>query len=192
VSRLEPKDSGILATLDPSEAAVLAQVIGEIFQFVAPAPKQAGGAEWANDLGLSGLGEPQAAENSATAEPPDPITARLFPAAYKEDDEAAGDFRRFTEDELRAGKAAHADRLLKSLPEGGGSVLLDDDDSAAWLGALNDARLALGTALEVTEDYHYELVALEPSDERAQRLYVYVWLNELQGSLLDALMAEDI
>jgi hypothetical protein len=190
VDKLNPNDSGIAVTLDPMEVAVLAQVIGEIFEFVAPAREQPDGAEWARELGLTGLGEP-AADAPEHAEPPDPITARLFPAAYQEDDEAASEFRRFTEDELRAGKAVHAQRLLKSLPEGGGTAALDDDDCAAWLGALNDARLALGTSLEVTQDYNYELVALEASEPRAQRMFVYVWLNELQGSLLDALMTGD-
>src|ERR1043166_9505965 len=40
-----------------------------------------------------------------TIEPDDPVLARLFPSAYRDDDEAAGEFRRFTEGTLRDGKA---------------------------------------------------------------------------------------
>ena len=40
-----------------------------------------------------------------TTEPDDPVLARLFPTAYPDDEEAAGDFRRFTESTLRDGKA---------------------------------------------------------------------------------------
>ena len=38
-----------------------------------------------------------------TSEPEDPVLARLFPSAYRDDDEAASEFRRFTEGSLRDG-----------------------------------------------------------------------------------------
>jgi len=43
-----------------------------------------------------------------TSAPEDPVLARLFPTAYPDDEEAAGDFRRFTESALRDGKAGDA------------------------------------------------------------------------------------
>ena len=43
-----------------------------------------------------------------TSEPDDPVLARLFPTAYPDDDEAAGEFRRFTEGSLREAKTAGA------------------------------------------------------------------------------------
>ncbi len=186
MSRFRRGKAGVTLSLDPVEAAVLAQVINEVFELVGPLPQQDDDAAWAREFGLSGLGD-----SSADPEPPnDPIRARLFPDAYRDDDEAARDFRRFTESELRSAKAAHAQTLLRTIPEGGGSVVLDEDASAAWLGALNDARLALGTALDVDENTTYELATLEASEPRAQRLYVYVWLGELQDSLLSALSGE--
>src|SRR4051812_4636322 len=36
------------------------------------------------------------------------VLARLFPPAYREDEEAAGEFRRYTETQLRSGKADSA------------------------------------------------------------------------------------
>jgi hypothetical protein len=189
------KHSGVRLTLDPIEVAVLAQVIGEVVDVIGPPPVRNEGAQWARELGLAGLGEfggsgdaGGAAEDAPA--PIDPVTARLFPDAYRDDDEAARDFRRFTGEELRAKKSANAQLLLGSLPEGGGSITLDDDASSAWLGALNDARLALGTALDVNENTHEELSTLEAGEPRAQRLLVYLWLGELLESLLYAIGGE--
>jgi hypothetical protein len=183
VGSFRRQPAGVTLSLDPIEVSVLAQVIGEVAKFIGPAPTPSEGAQWARDLGLEGLGP--AAETVGL--PEDPVTARLFPDAYRDDDEAASDFRRFTGEQLRAAKAAHAQSLLDSLPEGGGTITLDDDGCAGWLGALNDARLALGTSLEVNENTHYEMAALEADEPRAQRLLVYLWLGELQESLLFAM-----
>jgi hypothetical protein len=38
----------------------------------------------------------------------DPVAARLFPAGYREDDEAAAEFRRYTFDDLRSQKSENA------------------------------------------------------------------------------------
>jgi Domain of unknown function (DUF2017) len=174
---------GIAVLLDPVEAAVLAQVMNEMSELIGPGPATTDGEAWARELGLAGVGEPEA----GPTRPDDPIRARLFPDAYSGDAAAADDFRRFTEADLRAAKLANATALLDSLTEGGGSLVLDDEASAAWLGALNDARLALGTALDVDENTFDELVTLQFEEARAQRLGVYIWLGELQDSLLSAL-----
>jgi hypothetical protein len=178
--------AGITVLLGPVERAVLAQVIGEMTALVAPDPEGSGGEAWARALGLGSLGS----EGPGPVAPDDPIRARLFPDAYRDDPGAADDFRRFTEDDLRAGKHANAQALLDALPEGGGPIVLDADGSAAWLGALNDARLALGTALDVDENTYDELIGLEVDEPRAQRLRVYLWLGELQDSLLQALTGD--
>ena len=51
--------------------------------------------------------------------PEDPVLARLFPTAYPDDDEAASDFRRFTESGLRDGKAAASGLLIDTLEDAG-------------------------------------------------------------------------
>jgi hypothetical protein len=185
VGGFKRKESGVSLALDPIEVAVLGQVIGEVVDVIGPPPVRTPGAQWARELGLEGLGETEGAPV-----PDDPVTARLFPDAYRDDDEAARDFRRFTGEELRAEKSANAQLLLGSLPEGGGSITLDEDACSAWLGALNDARLALGTSLDVNENTNYELTSLEASEPRAQRLMVYLWLGELLESLLFAISGE--
>ena len=54
-----------------------------------------------------------------TTEPDDPVLARLFPTAYPHDEEAAGEFRRFTEGGLRDGKAAASGLLIDTLEDAG-------------------------------------------------------------------------
>ena len=44
-----------------------------------------------------------------TTAPEDPVLARLFPTAYVEDEEAAAEFRRFTEGTLREGIRCQSD-----------------------------------------------------------------------------------
>ena len=58
----------------------------------------------------------QVGETGPATRPDDPVLARLLPDAYADDAEAAGDFRRFTEQELRNGKAAAARTVLATLP----------------------------------------------------------------------------
>ena len=52
-------------------------------------------------------------------EPEDPVLARLFPTAYADDEEAAAEFRRFTEGTLRDGKAAAPSTIIDALEEAG-------------------------------------------------------------------------
>jgi hypothetical protein len=114
--------------------------------------------------------------------PDDPVLSRLLPDAYHDDPAAAGDFRRYTDADLRAGKRANAEAVLQSLPEGGGRIDLDRDQVDQWLSALNDMRLALGTALGVTEETDPD--DYDEDDAAVSALHVYGWLGYLQESLL--------
>ena len=122
-----------------------------------------------------------------TSPPEDPVLARLLPDAYRDDPEAAGEFRRYTEQGLRSGKVAAAQTVLDTLPAGGGHVRLGPEDAQAWLRALNDVRLAIGTVLGITEDYEDEMAAASWADPRSAYLEVYHWLGYLQDSLVRAL-----
>jgi hypothetical protein len=130
-----------------------------------------------------------------TTEPEDPVLARLFPSAYRDDGESAAEFRRFTEGGLRDGKARAAATIIDTLEEAGlpddpGSdeltidVELDPQTAEVWMRALTDLRLALGTRLEVEEgdeDYWY---SLPDDDPRGQAHHIYEWLGYLQETLV--------
>jgi Domain of unknown function (DUF2017) len=122
-----------------------------------------------------------------TSPPEDPVLARLLPDAYRDDPEAAGEFRRYTEQGLRSGKVAAAQTVLDTLPAGGGHVRLGREDAQAWLRSLNDVRLAIGTVLGITEDYEDEMEAASWADPRSAYLEVYHWLGYVQDSLVRAL-----
>jgi Domain of unknown function (DUF2017) len=122
-----------------------------------------------------------------TSPPEDPVLARLLPDAYRDSPEAAGEFRRYTEQGLRSGKVAAAQTVLATLPAKGGQVRLGPEDAQAWLRAINDVRLATGTLLGITEDYEDELEQASWADPRSAYLEVYHWLGYIQDSLVRAL-----
>lgn len=124
----------------------------------------------------------------AAERPHDPALARLFPDAYLDDLDAAAEFRRFTERSLRDTKLSHARTALDTLRRSGEKVTLSADEAGAWLGALNDVRLALGTRLGVTEEGLEELASLPDDDPRAATYHVYDWLTYLQETLVRAVM----
>ena len=104
---------------------------------------------------------------------PSPTRRGCWPGAarlqHRDTDLAAG-LRSLHEPALIEAKDSAASVVLDTLPESGGKVELTPDQADAWLTALNDVRLALGTALDVSEDMPEEL----PSDDpRAAHIGVY-------------------
>lgn len=131
-------------------------------------------------------------------EPDDPVLLRLFPTAYPQDEEAAADFRRYTEGELRDRKAAAAGAIIDSLEEAGlppqldeeGLVIdveLDEPTAEVWLRSFTDVRLALATRLGVEEGDEDYWEALPDEDPRSQAHDIYDWVGYLQDTLVDAL-----
>jgi hypothetical protein len=122
-----------------------------------------------------------------TRAPLDPALARLLPDAYRDDPDASGEFRRYTEQSLRSAKQETARTVLDTLPADGGPVKLSHDQAQAWLRTLNDVRLTLGVRLGVTEEFEDEWRQLDPLDPRATAFEVYAWLGDVQESLVQAL-----
>ena len=122
--------------------------------------------------------------------PEDEVLLRLLPNAYA-DQVDASEFRRYTESTLRQKKQAHAMAMRMHIKTAvDGVVELDHDSANAWLGAMNDVRLALGVRLKVEENTHQDLELLAPDDPMRGVYAVYSWLGWLQESLIDALMDE--
>ena len=133
-----------------------------------------------------------------TTEPDDPVLARLFPTAYPDDEEAAAEFRRFTEGALRDNKAARAAAIIDDLEEAGlppeltrdGMMIdveLDQAGAETWLRSFTDLRLALATRLEVEADDDERWAALSDDDPRSQAHDIYQWVGYLQETLVEAL-----
>jgi hypothetical protein len=133
-----------------------------------------------------------------TTAPEDPVLARLFPTAYAGDEEAAAEFRRFTEGTLRDGKAAGAATVIDTLEDAGLpaelgqerlviDVELDPPTAQVWVKTFTDLRLALATRLEVEEDDEDYWRALPDDDPRKQAHDIYEWIGALQETLVDAL-----
>ena len=123
----------------------------------------------------------------------DPVVDRLFPDIYPEKPEDSAEFRLYTEGELKTGKIDQAGAILAALPDDGpGEVRLDDEAAEAWLRAINDARLAMGTRLDIRGDTDLgdeldDAVLHDPASSRVFQLSVYAYLGYLQESLLNAL-----
>ncbi|MFF0749045.1 DUF2017 domain-containing protein [Streptomyces sp. NPDC004267] len=185
---------GAAVALDEVEVSILRSLAVQLLELIGPGDEPVAGEDPLAALFAEGPSEP----------PSDPALRRLFPDAYGDDTDelrqAAADFRRFTENDLRARKRGDALAMVRSLDslssdsaaagEGGGGILkLTPDESRAWLGTLNDLRLTIATRLEVTEDDESEqLYRLPDEDPRKPMVMAYLWLGGLQETLVETLM----
>jgi Domain of unknown function (DUF2017) len=115
--------------------------------------------------------------------PEDPSLERLFPPAY-DDAESEAEYRQLMRDELLDGRR----RALEVVEETVEHDRLSPEQAQAWLTALNDLRLVLGTRLGVRDDELFE--RLDPNDPRAPALGLYAYLSWLQEQLVEALGAD--
>ena len=121
----------------------------------------------------------------------DPVNRRLFPPAYLEPDDAERDaeYRRLMHDDLVQAKLANVEVVTDTLARGSPSsrrwtVDLTEEEATAWLGVLNDLRLALGVRLEITEDFDGQV---DDADPRAPAMHLLAYLGWLEEHLLEAL-----
>jgi len=179
------RGGGARAALAPAEASLLRSLVGQVITLIAPdgppAPKEQdepdGLPAWDDLVNL----------DRELSTPDDPVLARLLPDGYRDDPEAAGEFRKYTESGLRSAKQQAAQEMLDTLPEAGGKVQLTHDQAHAWLKALNDVRLALGVRLGVTEEFEDQWGRLAADDPQWAAYEVYAWLGAVQESLVQAL-----
>lgn len=169
------RDGVISLRLEQVEGQVIENLLGQLAQLYDELPK--------GDPGLAELGI-----SESTEAPEDPVLARLFPDGYNDDEKASGEFRRYTEASLREGKEQDASVVQKSLAQSP-DVRLDVEQAHAWLRALNDLRLALGTRLEITEDGHERFAGLDWEDPEYSMYVTYDWLTQLQDSLVHCLFS---
>lgn len=110
----------------------------------------------------------------------DPALARLFPDAYTAVDQGYGDeFRRLMQDDLRDRHRAS----LETMAAGAHAERLTHDELYAWMNALGQLRLVLGTRLGVTED----MEEIHADDPRANTFAIYGYLSWMQEQAVEAL-----
>lgn len=111
----------------------------------------------------------------------DPSLSRLFPVAYPDDEDRQTEYRLLVHDGLRS---SHLEALA-ALEEHAGAERLDEGQLMAWMRALNEVRLVLGTRLDVSEE-GYER-PLDDTDPRWEAFAVYDYLTHLQAEIVEAL-----
>ncbi|MEU6493254.1 DUF2017 domain-containing protein [Streptomyces sp. NPDC046984] len=189
---------GAAVALDDVEISIIRSLAVQLLELIGPGPAENAPDDPLAELFAEGPSEP----------PSDPVLRRLFPDAYggpggdpgspeevEEQRAHSAEFRRFTENDLRARKRDNALAVIRSLDaltsasEEGGVLKLSQEESGQWLGALNDLRLAIGSRLEVVdEDDADHLYRLPDEDPRKPMVMAYLWLGGLQETLVTTLM----
>ena len=124
----------------------------------------------------------------------DVVAQRLFPRAYLDPTEEAAErqWQDLVHDDLVEIRLEAMTDVVRSLdaalpvrgmPEAR-EMVLGEELAAHWIGVLNDARLAVGTALNVTAEWDFD--ALDPDDPGYEMHALYAWMTELLGALLAA------
>ncbi len=111
----------------------------------------------------------------------DPVGQRLFPVAYPDDDDRQTEYRLLAHGELLESHLA----ALSVMEETVDAERLDEEALSAWMRALNEVRLVLGTRLEISEEGDER--PQRADDPEAQAFAVYDYLTWLQGEIIEAL-----
>ena len=160
----------ITLKLDDAERGVLSQLFEQMVELLDDPNNESGADPLAQLLNMGG----------STQISEDPALARLFPDGYSGDEHASADFRRFTEQDLRAQKLAALSTVKGTLSGWTGKSSISAEQAHDWLKALNDLRLVLGTRLEITDEVDTDFEADEPG------IHLYNYLTYLQGTLIDS------
>ncbi|MFE9998380.1 DUF2017 domain-containing protein [Streptomyces avermitilis] len=190
---------GAAVALDEVEISIIRSLAVQLLELIGPGPAEDAPADPLAELFAEGPSEP----------PSDPVLQRLFPDAYggpggeggspeeaEEQRAHSSEFRRFTENDLRAGKRENALVVIRTLDgmtvagEGGAVLKLSPEESRQWLGSLNDLRLAIGSRLDVVDEEDTDLLyRLPDEDPRKPMVMAYLWLGGLQETLIETLMS---
>jgi Domain of unknown function (DUF2017) len=111
----------------------------------------------------------------------DPALRRLTPPAHPDDAEMESEYRELVGEDLEIQRRRALDVMESTID----ADQLDEDQITAWLAALNDLRLVLGTRLDVTEELSE--AGIPDRDVRAPAFAVYLYLGWLEEQIVAAL-----
>jgi hypothetical protein len=166
-----------------SNRATVARRGDEVVLTLVPAEVQV--LQWA----FSDLGRMLAGESGSDA-----VTKRLFPRAYLDPtaEAAEAQWQELVHDELVETRLTALTDVMQSIDravalpgrDAAREIVLDAEQTERWMTVLNDARLAVGTALDITQEWDFD--DLDESDPDYQLHAVYAWMTELLSALLGA------
>jgi hypothetical protein len=110
----------------------------------------------------------------------DPVLGRLFPPAYPDDADLQAEYAGLVGDDLRDQRLDAALVMEQTID----AERLSEEQIQAWLGALNDLRLILGTRLGAADD---DLPEIEEDDPMAPSYALYFYLGWLEEQVVEAL-----
>jgi hypothetical protein len=110
----------------------------------------------------------------------DPVVARLFPDAYEGENDSHA-FRELVGDDLRTHKLSALRKVEDGLGQRGpAELVLEGPAIDSWLTFLTDARLAIGTRLDVTQETMDAEPEQDDPDAPAYSVLHYLgWLQEI-------------
>jgi len=114
----------------------------------------------------------------------DPALERLFPPAYPDDATRNDEYDELVRPDLTATHLTSIDVMEATID----AERLDEEQLAAWTGAINDLRLVLGSRLDVTEDLYDQ--GMSEDDPRMPGFVLFTYLGWLEEQLVDALAAD--
>jgi hypothetical protein len=111
----------------------------------------------------------------------DPALDRLLPVAYPDDPDRQTEYRLLIHDELMESHLG----ALAVLEETAGADQLNEDQVVAWLKAINQVRLVMGSRLDVSEEGDERPTSVD--DPRLPGFDIYDFLSALQEDILEAM-----
>ncbi|KUI29765.1 DUF2017 domain-containing protein [Mycobacterium sp. GA-2829] len=184
-----PDGARFRSALEPHEAALLQSLVTSVKGMLDERESSAPADELEEITGM---------RTGHSTPPQDATMKRLLPDFFRAATEhPAGSgtaeslnsaLRSLHEPEILAAKRDAAQRVLDTLPTGGGRFELGEDDAHAWAAAVNDVRLALGTMLDIDAG----LDDLPADHPMAGHVDVYQWLTVLQEYLVLSLIGKPL
>lgn len=113
----------------------------------------------------------------------DPDLRRLFPTAYPDDPDADAFYQLLAKDDLLSRRLSNLDAFEACLE----ADTLTTEQLTAFMGAVNDIRLVLGTKLDVSEQD--DPSALADDDPNTPAMALYAFLGFVLECVVDALFA---
>lgn len=101
----------------------------------------------------------------------DPLVDRLFPKAYRDDEEMEAEYQRLMRDELVVSRVAALDSVIARL-EAPEPEIMDEGETVAFMQSLNAIRMVLGSIIGITDDESADQA--DASDSMEMNLYEFL------------------